>query len=138
MYHFFTTQLLINLIKKPFENIAEKGENAGNQLFFLFPLCFIPFPTQISIFHSHLFCRLQIAFNLTSMKFSRLVTSIFSISPKLFNTMKDKTNYLTFYSIDTRFLRINNRQLLNILWEKNKLLVNSNFSFSHNVFHSIR
>ena len=36
------------------------------------------------------------------------------------------------------FWRINNRQLLKTLWEKKKLLVTSNFSFSHNVFYSIR
>ena len=41
----FTTQsrLLTNLRKKPFENIVEKGENAGNQHFLLFPQCFLPF-----------------------------------------------------------------------------------------------
>ena len=27
----------------PFENIVEKGENAGNQHFLLFPQCFLPF-----------------------------------------------------------------------------------------------
>ena len=32
------------------------------------------------------------------------------------------------------FSRINNRQLLKTLWEKKKLLVTSNFFFSHNVF----
>ena len=33
---------------------------------------------------------------------------------------------------------MNNRQLFKTLWEKKKLLVTSNFFFSHNVFHSIR
>ena len=36
------------------------------------------------------------------------------------------------------FWRINNRQLLKTLWEKEKLLITINFSFSHNVFNSIR
>ena len=36
------------------------------------------------------------------------------------------------------FRRINNRQLLKTLWDKEKLLITSNFSFSHNVFYSIR
>ena len=36
------------------------------------------------------------------------------------------------------FWHINNRQLLKTLWEKEKLLVTSNFSFSHNVFNLIR
>ena len=33
-------RVLTTLNKKPFENIVEKGENAGNQHFFLFPQCF--------------------------------------------------------------------------------------------------
>ena len=36
------------------------------------------------------------------------------------------------------FQRINNRKLLKTLWEKEKLLVRSNFSFSLNAFYSIR
>ena len=36
------------------------------------------------------------------------------------------------------FRRINNRLLLKTFWEKEKLLVTSNFFFSHNVFNSIR
>ena len=36
------------------------------------------------------------------------------------------------------FRRIKTRQLLKTLWQKEKLLVTSNFSFSHNVFYSIR
>ena len=57
----FTTQsrLLTPLEKKAFENIMGKGENAGNQHFLFFPQCFLPFPTQISIFKSKLFCSLQ-------------------------------------------------------------------------------
>ena len=49
----------MSLKKKPFENIVGKGENAGNQHFLLFLQCFLLFPKQISIFQSHLFCRLQ-------------------------------------------------------------------------------
>ena len=33
--------------KKAFENIAEKGENTGNQHFLLFPQCFLIFITEI-------------------------------------------------------------------------------------------
>ena len=36
------------------------------------------------------------------------------------------------------FWRINNRRLLKTLWEKKKLLITSNFSFSHNVFYSVK
>ena len=43
-------------------------------------------------------------------------------------------NWLILYSHRYSFWRINHRQLLKTLWEKEKLLVRSNFSFSHNVF----
>ena len=36
--------------KKPFENIAGKGENAGNQHFLLFSQCFLHFPRSNFIF----------------------------------------------------------------------------------------
>ena len=39
------SRLLMTLGKKPFENIVV-GENAGNQHFLLFPLCFLSFPNQ--------------------------------------------------------------------------------------------
>ena len=35
--------------KKAFENIAGKGENAGNQHFLLFPQCFLFIPERISV-----------------------------------------------------------------------------------------
>ena len=47
------SQLLTTLYKKSFENIVGKGENAGNQHFLLFPLCFLSFQKQISISESH-------------------------------------------------------------------------------------
>ena len=56
----YTIPTFNKLDKKPFENIVEKRENAGIQHFLLFPQCFLPFPKQISMFHSHWFCRLQI------------------------------------------------------------------------------
>ena len=46
---------------------------------------------------------------------------------------------LTLHSIDVHsFKHITNRQFSKTLWEKKKLLVMSNFFFSHNVFYSIR
>ena len=73
----FTAQsrLLTTLYKKPVENIAGKGENAGNQHFLLFPQCFQAFPNQISILQSHLFCCLQMPSIWTSQKFCCLVKS---------------------------------------------------------------
>ena len=51
------------------------GEN-GNQHFLLFPQCYLPFPEQISIFQSHLFCRLQMLPISTSRKICRLVNGL--------------------------------------------------------------
>ena len=67
------SRLLTTLKHKAFENIAGKGENAGNQHFLLFLQCFIPVPNQISIFHLYLFCCLQILSIWTSLRFCRLV-----------------------------------------------------------------
>ena len=48
-----------------------KGENAGNLHFLLFPQCFSLFPTQISVFESLLFCRLQMLLIWSRPKFCR-------------------------------------------------------------------
>ena len=50
---------------------------------------------------------------------------------------RNKSIYLTLCSIDTHF-NASTTQLLKTLWVKKKLLVMSNFFFSHNVFYSIR
>ena len=44
-----TIPILTPMERKAFENILEKGENAGNQHFLLFPQCFLFFQTRISI-----------------------------------------------------------------------------------------
>ena len=51
----FTKQsrLLTTQRKQSFENIVEKGENAGNQHFLFFPQCFLLYLKQISTFDSH-------------------------------------------------------------------------------------
>ena len=70
----FTAQsrLLTTFYKETFENIVEKGENAGNQHFLLFQQCFLPVQKRISIFQPHLFYRLQRSSIWTSLKFCRL------------------------------------------------------------------
>ena len=59
--HFLTTQsrLLTTQKKRPFLNRVGNGENASNLHILLFPRRFPPFPEQISIFQTCLFCRLQ-------------------------------------------------------------------------------
>ena len=53
-----------------------KTENAGKQHFLPFQQCFLPIPTQIAVFVSHLFCSLQILFDLDMAK---ILSSCFSI-----------------------------------------------------------
>ena len=72
---FHTTSTFNTSGKKALENIAGKGENAGNQLFLLFPQFFLPFQAWISIFESQLFCCLQILWIWTSVKFCHLEKS---------------------------------------------------------------
>ena len=60
---------------------------------------------------------------LTSIFFFSINVSLISIKISLFNPLLHR------YS----FCRNNERQLLKTLWEKAKLLVTSNISFSHNV-----
>ena len=45
------SQLLKTLKKKPFENIVGKGENAGNQYFFLLPQYFLPSQNKFQFFN---------------------------------------------------------------------------------------
>ena len=69
------TRLLTALKKMPFQNIVEKGENAGNQHFLLFLQCYLPFPKQISGFQSHLFYHMQMLSIWKSLKIGRMVKS---------------------------------------------------------------
>ena len=62
------SRFLTTFRKKTSEDIVGKGENAGNQHFLLFPQCFQPFQTQISIFQPLFFCPSANAFNLNQSK----------------------------------------------------------------------
>ena len=57
----------MTLRKKAFENIVEKGENAGNQHFLLFLQCFLP--SHITLrFKIHVYFWSANAFNLEQSK----------------------------------------------------------------------
>ena len=57
--HYHTIPTSNDPEEEVFENIFGKGENDADQHFLLFPKCFQLFMKQISMFESHLFCRLQ-------------------------------------------------------------------------------
>ena len=81
---------------KPFENTVGKGENAGDQHFLLFPQCFLPFPKEISIFQSHLFCCLQGLSIWTSLKICRLVKRLLIHSESVPGSMSKASTYRYF------------------------------------------
>ena len=58
-----------------FLTIVGKGENASDQHFLLFPPCFLPISTRISVFKLYLFCHLQMFSIWISLNFFRLVKS---------------------------------------------------------------
>ena len=53
--------------KSPFENIVEKGENAGNQHFLLFPQSFLPNQRESASLQSQWICRLPMLSILTRL-----------------------------------------------------------------------
>ena len=52
---------------------ANQNEASQQPAFSPFPQCFLPFPNQFVILHSHLFCRLQMLSVKTSLRFCCLV-----------------------------------------------------------------
>ena len=76
-----------------------KGENAGNQNFFLFQKCFLPFPKQIAIFQSHSFCRLQNAFNFDWSKILSFDEELIADCQPAWTAQA----HLTFNAINTHF-----------------------------------
>ena len=65
-------------------------------------------------------------------------TSATAVFMKVKKVMKNTHTLRTLYSIDTHFNASTTRSFWKTLFEKKKLLVTSNFFFSHNVFYSIR
>ena len=123
----------MTLREKPFKHIEGKGENAGNQHFLLFPQCFLPFPIQISSFHSHIFRLLHMLPIWTSLKICRLVKRYVPhdkildlVTSKKF-AEKNVTEILIYV-----FDRVEN------ISEKGKMLLNLIFPFSYHVFNMLK
>ena len=102
------------------ENIVGKGEIARNEQFLLFPQCFLLNQIIVSLFF-HIFCIL-------SLFAAELEKPKIGISHK--GLISAKSLYLTLSKTSPGF-----KCLLKTTWEKEKLLITSNFSFSHSVFY---
>ena len=101
---------LTTLMRQTFKNILEKGESSCTQDFLFFPQCFL------------LFRKLQ----LICVKLR--ILAVYAFYCKMSLTLSQTSP--VFYVCST--------SLLKTLWEKEKLLVTSNFSFSHSVFYSFQ
>ena len=93
-----------------------KGEIAHNEQFLLFPQCFLPFWRNFCHFHQIQNCRLQTLSDWKSLKF---------VVWERVNPFQNKP----------WFFCVCSTSLLKTLWEKEKLLIMSNFSFSYSVFY---
>ena len=99
------------------ENIVGKGENTGYQHFLIFPHCVQkPFYLKDSL--------------------EKGKATLNKSSGNAFNLDKSRNcHFVNPFPNEPLFLHVCSTSLLKTLWEKEKLLVTSNFSFSHSVFH---
>ena len=113
---FLNKPWFLRVCSKSFENTVGKGQIAGNEQFLLFPQCFLPIWQTFCHFHQVWNCCLQALSVWKSPKF---------VVWERVNPFHNKP----------WFLRVCSKSLLKTLWEKEKLLVTSNFSFSRSVFY---
>ena len=108
---------------KFFENNAGKGEIACDKQFLLFPQCFLSFLRTFCLFHQIRKCPLQTLSARRCLKFI------------VWERVKAHFTWLNSFPNKPGFLRVCSKRLLKTMKEKKKLLVMSNFSFSHIVFY---
>ena len=110
---------------KPFENTVGKGEIARNEQFLLFPQCFLPIWIT--------FCNLRQIWN-----FCLQTLSVWR-SPKfvVWQWVEEFLISLRYWTFTTQcwLLTTLGKRPFETLWKKEKMLVTSIFSFSHNVFY---
>ena len=103
------------LLYKSFGNTEGKGKIARNEQFLLFQQCFLTIWRTFCHFHKIQNCHLQTPSVWNSLEF---------VFWQRVNPFPNKP----------WFLHVCSTSLMKTLWEKEKLLVTSNFSFSHSVF----
>ena len=129
------------------ENIAAKGENACYQHFLHLPQCFQNASFSGSFNVGIVWKRTNFLLR-EHLSYSRVVkckalmktcaSRIMYQCPNVHSSLDCQYYELTLNSIDTHFNASTTDSFLKTLCEKEKLLITSNFSFSHNVFQSIR
>ena len=137
----------MTLKKKPFENIVGKGEIAGNQHFIFSPQCFLPIPKRISDFKSDLLCYLQMLSIWTSIKNLSFGEGLMCLCVTSYQADHYQTTNFRFFQTERvrrrqfqigrkwkKVIQTGRKHCGKTPWEKEKLLITSNFSFSHGVF----
>ena len=125
------------------ENIERKGENAGCQHSLLFPQCFQKaflsrgVKSRDSVVKTYSSCKRKFQKSIDRCTgYGDVTELILKIGFSIHRI--NNSNGFNPFSNKPRFLRVCNTSLLKTLWEKEKLLVTSNFSFSHSVFFPFR
>ena len=129
----------MTLRKYPLENIVRKGENAGNQHFLLFPQCFLP-KASFNFWYTSKWSSAN-AFNLDRSKICSFGKELTDQSNSTLLTHYQTTNFRLFQIESLQTTNSNWRKWKKVIQtcrkrcgKKEKLLVTSNFSFSHSVF----
>ena len=122
---------LSNVSWRLFRTLQGMVKDTGHHHLQLFLQCFLTFQNHISFFWSDLICSLQMFSIWISLKICPLVMSKNLTSQKILSFINSFPN-------KPCFLRVCSTSLLKTLREKEKLLVTSNFSFSHSVFYRLR
>ena len=104
---------------EPLQNIVRNGEIV-NQHFLLFPQCFLSYQKDITPFEQQRSCYLQ--------------------THSIWDKAKTSFSWYRVHPFPNKplFLRVCSTSLMKTLWEKEKLLMTSNFSFSNSVFYPFR
>ena len=125
------SQVLMTLIWRAFGNIVEKGENAGNQPFLLWPQCFLPYYIEKSSFSNMKFVVCK-CFQFGQGKILLFVKDFFT-------EFKTCPNWKHLQMTNQTQLKTLNLfwKGLKTLWDKKKMLVTSIFCFSYSVFKSL-
>ena len=120
-----------------FENIVGKGEIAPIEKFLLFPQCFLSFRRTFCHFYQLQNCRLQALSDWESQKFVVWERVIVQVSSKAHIGLMIVCMSFSVNPFPNKpwFLCVCSTSLLKTQREKEKLLVTSNFSFSHSVFY---
>ena len=121
------------------ENILKRAEKVENQHFLLHSQCFWKRLSLGLLKLGIVWWRVKRNAGISRQQYFWILHFLkLSLFTRFFYQRLSMKRWFNFLLYRYTFWRIKSRQLLKTLWEKEKLLVTSNFSFSHYIFYSIR